>query len=423
MTNPRIKAAAILEQVIHGKQSLPGLLPPDPIVRATCYGVLRYLPRLEYFAARLLNQPLTKQGISVQMLLFIGMYQLMDMDIPDHAAISETVEAAREMDKEWACKLINGVLRTFQREFGSLDKASLKNEEARFAHLDWMMKLIKKAWPNDWEDILNANNVKAPMFLRVNLLQTTTEEYCQLLEEAGISAVAIEAIPGCIQLETPVSHLKLPKFEEGLVSIQDAAPQMVMPLMQLKPNLRVLDVCAAPGGKTTHMLEAEPKLKELIAIDIDSHRCKQIKENLKRLKLSAIVIPTDATDTAHWWNKDLFDRILIDAPCSGMGVIRRHPDIKYLRRPSDFESLPRQQLHLLEKMWPLLKSKGLLVYATCSIMPQENEQVIAAFLKNNPDAVVQPITLCTGMERDIGWQVLPTIDGPDGFYYAVLQKK
>lgn len=430
LINPRIIAVDILQKVLHKKQSLSGLLPEDKLVRVICYGVLRHLPQLEFYASRLLKQPLHKQDLSIQMLLLIGLYQLCDMQIPDHAAVSETVQAARDMEKEWACPLVNGVLRSFQRQSDALKKEMRQYEEALYAHPEWMMDFIKKAWPQDWQKILEANNVKAPMFIRVNQQQIKTEAYLKCLDDEKIHGSLIDHLPSCIQLEEPVGIQKLPHFAEGFVSVQDAAPQMTVELLDLKPGLRVLDACAAPGGKTTHILEKEPQIKELISIDIDTNRSHQIKENLKRLKLKAVVIATDATKTESWWDHKMFDRILIDAPCSGLGVIRRHPDIKYLRDPGDFiahshdgKSFPDQQQHLLKKLWSTLKRDGLLVYTTCSIMPQENDETIAQFLKTHSDAVTMPIKLPYGFRAKNGWQVLPEINGADGFYYAVLKKK
>ncbi len=430
--NPRVTAAKILVEVIHHHHSLTpslsaGTLSPqlkEPgLVKELCFGVIRWYFRLDGILKQLLNQPLKAKDADVQMLLLIGLYQLLYLRIPDHAAVSVTVEAARNLKKAWATQLINGVLRQFLRKKQTLLTTVDNDPVTHFAHPLWLINLLRSAYPHHWQEILAANNTHPPLWLRVNTLKTTREDYLTLLHQhsldAKLSAIAAQAI----ELTTPKDVEHIPGFKQGLCSIQDAAAQLAADLLALAPGQSVLDACAAPGSKSAHICERVNNI-ELTALDMDSSRLARGKETWQRLTLPDIHwLVGDASTPASWWDGQSFDRILLDAPCSATGVIRRHPDIKILRQETDIASLVTLQQQILTALWPLLKKGGLLVYATCSILPQENEEVLQLFLKNHLDAQEQVIAADWGIARTIGRQILPGSLGMDGFYYARLIKK
>ncbi len=426
--NLRLVAAKIIYKVIKEGQSLPVVLDKSlskvsaskdrAFIQAICYGTLRYYHYLIFILNQLLRKPL-KDG-EVEALALIGLYQLKFMRVKSHAAVSETVSAANK--KPWAKGLLNAVLRNYQREQPSLEALANKNKVASCSHPEWMVDLLTDDWPQYVDAILEENNQKPPMVLRVNQGLISTEAYVQRLQEVGISATISDACSSAIVLQSPVPVEQLPEFRAGLVSVQDTAAQLAAGLLDTKPGHRVLDLCAAPGGKTTHILELQPELKKLIAVDIDASRLLSITENLQRLKLNADCITGDATQPSQWWDGEQFDRILLDAPCSAMGVIRRHPDIKVLRREDDIGKLQDLQQSILDAVWPLLKPGGMLLYVTCSILKQENEQQISAFLSRTSDASELPINSTWGIERQHGKQILTGEKGMDGFYYACLNK-
>lgn len=373
----------------------------DSFIKAHSYGLCRWFYQLSFVANQLLDKPLKDKDSDIYALILLGLHQIFHSTIKSYALVSETVEAVIALKKPWAKGLVNACLRKTLREKEVFFDIIKNDEAAYYSHSSWMIDHIKKSWPNNWKEILAANNQQAPMTLRVH-------------EENRIH---------CVYLEIPVSVHDIPGFKEGRISVQDEASQYVAPLLQLKPRDRVLDACSAPGGKTGHMLEIEPNI-QLTALDISEKRLEKVKENLVRLKLGKNVefIAADACDTDKFLNKKLFDKILIDAPCSGTGVIRRHPDIKLLRRKSDLFSFQAQQKKLLQSLWAILKSGGLLLYTTCSIMPEENEVVMEEFLLNNFDASSKEIQLPIGLKQKHGWQCFPQINGHDGFYYCLLQK-
>jgi len=299
----------------------------------------------------------------------------------------------------------------------------MADKHVAYAHPDWMIKLFKSNWGEDAKAILLANNELPPMVLRVNDKFCSVLEYLELLNACDISATALSSSKQGVLLNEPVVVSKLPKFAEGWVSVQDSAAQLAAELLNVQEGDRVLDVCAAPGGKTAHILETQPNLSSLLAIDIDSKRLQRVEENLTRLNLKADVLVADGTDTASWWDGEQFDRILLDAPCSALGVIRRHPDIKLLRREEDIAQLQQLQKEILQANWALLKPGGTLLYATCSILKQENELQIESFLSNNDDATEVVIDADWGVKRPFGRQILTGDQLMDGFYYACLQKR
>ena len=427
--NPRLAAARVLAPILAGRGSLASLLPPAldkvkpadrGLLQELCYGVLRRHFSLDHLTGQLMKRPLKAKEGEVQALLLIGAYQLLHMRVPDHAAVGETVAAAQKLGRPWAKGLVNGVLRNLQRRRDEL-LAAEPPEEAAFDHPRWLIQRLREAWPDRWRDILKAANDHPPMTLRVNARHGERAEYAKRLTEAAIAARPAPHTDHGLRLDRPLDVTKLPGFAEGDVSVQDGAAQLAAQLLAPSKGDRVLDACAAPGGKTGHLLERAPEA-EVVALDSDPERLERVEENLERLSLQGAVIASDAADTTAWWDGQPFDRILLDAPCSATGVIRRHPDIKLLRTPKDVRNLAEEQARLLDALWPLLKPGGALLYATCSILPEENEAQVAAFLQRTSDAREEPIEAAWGHARPHGRQLFPGEDGMDGFYYALLRR-
>jgi len=431
-TNPRAAAAQVLLQVVSHQRSLTDVLNELPkhqaeisLVKAICYGTLRWYYQLNEITKLLVSQPLKNKDADIHLLLLIGLFQLIYLKTPQHAAVTQTVEAVRELNKQWATRLVNGVLRTFLRDPHKYQNPATQSISALYAHPQWLIKAFQQAWPKDWQEILSANNQHPPLCLRINRLQTSRDDYLKNLAEQEIAASTVPNVASAVIITTPQNIQHLYGFNTGQFSVQDSAGQLVAQFLNLAPKQRVLDACCAPGGKTMHILETQPDISELIAIDIDGHRLEKAKENWLRLKLSDCItwITADAKDTNAWWDGRLFDRILLDAPCSATGVIRRHPDIKLLRKSDDIKNFTQQQIALLEKLWPLLAVNGLLLYTTCSILPEENSQVISYFLANHPDAEEKKIQEKFGLTTEPGLQILPGMNNMDGFYFARLIKK
>lgn len=423
--NVRAAAAKVLFEVVDQGYSLSSALPiaqqsirprDQALLQEMCYGALRYLPRLESIVNELMDKPLKGKQRVFHHLILIGIYQLSFMRIPPHAAVGETVEGAQALKGPRLRGLINAVLRNYQRNQEQLDAQSVSHNAGKYAHPSWLLKLLQQAYPEQWQEIVEANNSKAPMWLRVNRQHHTRDQYLVLLKQDDIEAEIHPQAQDALRLLSPCDVMTLPGFDLGWVSVQDAAAQLSVDYLTPQDGELILDCCAAPGGKTAHILEHTTNT-EVVAIDCDENRLKRVHENLERLQLQAEVICGDARYPEEWWNGEKFDRILLDAPCSATGVIRRHPDIKWLRRGSDIEALAELQSEILDAMWRQLKPNGTLVYATCSITPQENAQQVSAFLTrtNNVELV--------GSERDNpGRQILPGEENMDGFYYAVLRK-
>jgi 16S rRNA (cytosine967-C5)-methyltransferase len=426
--NTRLVAAKVLSRVLQDGQSLTAALDKAfldiesskdrAFIQALCYGVCRQYHRLDFILSQLLDKPL--KDADVKSLALVGLYQLKFMRVKPHAAVSETVLAARK--KPWAKSLINALLRTYLREQEGLEHKADKFQLAALSHPDWLIKCIEQDWPEQALRIFLENNQQPPMVLRVNLAKTSRKDYLQLLAGQDIAAQTISFCPSAIRLDKPVLVDLLPGFADGLVSVQDTAAQLAAGLLDVQPGHRVLDVCAAPGGKTAHILESQPLLKELVAVDIDETRMQRVRENLQRLSLQVTLVVGDAAKPEDWWDGKPFDRILLDAPCSALGVIRRHPDIKLLRRAEDIGQLQALQKSILQAVWPLLAPGGLLLYATCSILKQENEQQVQAFLTEHCDAAELPIDADWGVAGACGRQILTGESAMDGFYYARLAK-
>ena len=428
---PRSAAARILADVLGHQRSLNTALASHlalvaekdrGLCQQLCYGTLRWQPTLAFLSAKLLKKPFKTKDADIEALLLTGLYQLRQMRTPPHAAISETVNAAKKLGKQWAAGLLNACLRNYQRQQKSLEAAIEQSPCAKLAHPMWLLNRYQQDWPDHWQQIMQANNQQPPMMLRVNVQQTSREHYLALLDDQNIAAELLPVGDTGILLKQACDVYALPGFADGMVSVQDGAAQLVADLLAIEPGQRILDACAAPGGKTCHILEQAPA-NTLVALDIDEERLKSIQQNTERLGLTATLIAADAADTENWWDGRLFDRILIDAPCTGSGVIRRHPDIKLLRRADDIDALAQTQQQLLDKLWPLLNENGLMVYTTCSAFKKENEQQIEAFLQRHPDAEEVRPDSPPAQARPYGYQRLPGDDVMDGFFYASLRHR
>ncbi|MGM8932952.1 16S rRNA (cytosine(967)-C(5))-methyltransferase RsmB [Salinicola halophyticus] len=435
----RAFAAQLLVPVLNGKGSLSGLdadLASSVIkerdrgfVKALCFGVCRTHPRLEALANQLLREPLKARDTDIQALLLIGLYQILHMRVPPHAAVSETAGAARAFGKGWATKVLNGCLRRFQRESVALQAKVDREAPVALWHPAWLLLEFRDAWPDDWRAICEANNEPGPMTLRVNHRRVTREDYLQHLATAGLSASPCAIAEDGIQLESPCDVSQLPGFAEGDISVQDESAQLCAELLSSVltdgNDKRVLDACSAPGGKTAHLLERFDV--RLTALDVDATRLKRVATTLQRLHLDATLHAADASAASaddSWWDGVPFDAILLDAPCSGTGVIRRHPDIKLARRHSDVAELAALQSRLLDTLWTKLAPGGTLLYATCSVLPAENATQIERFLARTPDAVADtPSDLSWGRPAGQGQQLMPAPAGHDGFFYARLIKR
>ena len=396
----------------------------DPRERAFAqelvFGTLRYLPRLEAWLAHVAPRP--PRDVAIRAIALLGLYQLGFTRVPSHAAVSASVELARAIGKPWATGFLNAVLRRFAAESDAIARIEF-DAKARLAHPDWLLEAFERAWPDTWESLARANLERPPMTLRVNTRRISRRRYLGILSNHGIQARGTLHSNQGIALESPRAVESVPGFDEGLVSVQDEAAQLAAAILDAPCRCRVLDACAAPGGKTGHILERGTGGIEVVALDKDARRIGDLRHALSRLGLSAKVRLGDAGDPDAWWDRRPFDRILLDAPCSGTGVIRRHPDIKVLRRPADVEKMANQQKTMLHALWPLLARGGRLLYATCSVLPAENESIIGSFLTVRSDSAPVKIDAAWGRPTGHGRQILPGDDAMDGFFYAALAKR
>ncbi len=433
--NTRSLAAQVVDSVVCSGVSLTRALdqsiPADmstenrSFVKALSFGTLRYYYQLEFFLAQLLSKPLRNKEHFIKMLALVGLYQLAHMRVAPHAAVSATVQAVNR--KSWAKGLINGVLRNFQRRQAELERMAEQNPQARTAHPLWMIEAFDHSWQSKAEILLQNNNQQSPMVLRVNRLKYNREDYLNKLRDAGIESRQSEISTDGIILEKPVDVMCLPDFQQGAVYVQDTAAQMAAHFLDTKSNQRVADLCAAPGGKAIHVLELCPQLGELVAVEIDPLRLKTIASNAQRCDVAMTLQCADAVDLESWWNEQLFDRVMLDVPCSGTGVIRRHPDIKLLRRADDVADLVKRQRQLLEAGWKVLSPGGMLLYSTCSVLKEENTSQISWFLATHEDSEELPIEASSWSQHTQpvtpGSQILTGTEGMDGFFYARLLKK
>lgn len=426
----RAEAARVIADVVGRGRNLDRALMPaleaiddrrdKAFLQAICYGVVRFYPRLDRILAELLDRPLRPRDIQLRTLILAGLYQISSMDVPDHAAVAESVDAAVAIRRPRAKGLVNAVLRRYARERLQIDARVMETPEGRWLHPPWIVERLMADWPDAWEGVLTANNEQPPMWLRVNRSKIDRDVYLKgLAQEASAGSCA----PESVLLRDPVPVEGLAGFAEGMVSVQDAAAQLAAHLLGACPGERVLDACSAPGGKAAHVLELCPQV-ELDALEIDEGRLTSMRATFDRLDLRPRVIHGDASCPEDWWDGSPYDRILVDAPCTASGVIRRHPDIKLLRRESDISRLAGHQGRILDRLWPLLRPGGRLLYATCSVFREENQIQVVAFLDRTADAS-QAL-----FEENPGWgvvagpgrQVLPGEAGMDGFYYACLIK-
>jgi len=431
--NVRAQAAKVLNQVVEQGQSLSQALPAaqqdlspkdKALVQMLCYGVLRTLPRLDFFCRSLMKKPLTGKQRAMHFLILVGIYQLLYTRIPSHAAVGETVNAAKALKKPALKGMVNVVLRNFLREQESLIEKADQQDTLRYCHPGWLVKRLQAAYgKTQAASIMDENNQQAAMWLRVNERHHDRAQYQALLNDVELGSFVAKdpENSNALCLDKATDVYKLPGFEEGWVSVQDGAAQLAAHYLDPQAGDLILDACSAPGGKTVHSLELQSKIKQMVAVDADDKRLIRVQENLDRLKLSATVIHGDASKPDSWWTGEQFDRILCDAPCSATGVIRRHPDIRWLRRDSDISELVALQKSILNALWDKLKPGGILLYATCSILPDENKLQVEQFLQDKPDASLIPLSSKADNEKTTR-QLLPNEDGMDGFYYAKLQK-
>jgi 16S rRNA (cytosine967-C5)-methyltransferase len=431
----RAEAARIVAQVAAGR-SLDGLLhsagariAQRGLLRALCYDSIRWYLRLEALLGQLQDRPQRKLDPLPKALAIVGLCQLIHSNVHAHAAVDQTVAAAQLLGVGRAAGFINAVLRRWLREGEGLATQVDADQALRTAHPRWLLEALAHDWPRHLPQILAANNAHPAFWLRVNARRSSGVAYRALLEAHGMQIVPTGlALEQALLLEQPVDVHELPGFGDGLVSVQDGAAQLAAHLLAPAPGERVLDACAAPGGKTCHLAELQPELAELVAVDVSQERLHKVADNLRRLNLQAQLICSDAGELAAWWDGKLFDRILLDVPCSATGVIRRHPDIKLLRRASDIAPLVERQRQLLDKLWHCLKPGGRLVYSSCSALQAETSGVIAAFVARCTHAVDATATLigklCTGQQvcAQGGCAIAAGTLSMDGFYYACLEK-
>ncbi len=428
LQNPRLAALKALSEVLDLNRNLAESEALSQIrdsrdnafARHLTYGVLRWLTALEWLAGQLLTKPVKKRERDVQRLLLLGLQQLWHDQTASHAAVNETAECARLLGKPWAVGLINAVLRRFQREQEQL-LGKLEQVPQRFAHPAWMLKEIQQDWPGNWQSIVDANNKQAPLWLRINRQRADDSVLRQDLKTAGFEIADHPYASDAISISPPAAVGKIPDFERGWLSVQDPAAQLARDLLDPQDGERILDACAAPGGKTAHLLESCPGI-ELTVLDRQEQRVEQIQQTLNRLGLTADTLVADATAVESWWKGEKFHKILLDAPCSATGVIRRHPEIKWLRSSEQVEAAVQLQAGLLTALWPLLETGGILIYATCSIFDRENNQQIHRFLEQHTDAVAEKPAVEWGVVRPHGRQIMPGGNRMDGFFYAVLRK-
>jgi 16S rRNA (cytosine967-C5)-methyltransferase len=385
--------------------------------RALAFGVCRWYFALRPVIAGYLKKPFKQKDKDLEMILLLGLYQIGIMQVDHHAAVNETVKLTLQQNKSWAKGLVNAVLRGIVR-----DEVSIGGDFAGNSYPKWFYDQVSNDWPDQYESILAAGNDRAPMSLRLDTRQVAITDYLQTLADQSIGANAHESVSSAVVLDKPCSIDQLPGFAAGAVSVQDPAAQLAAGLLECEPQMRVLDACAAPGGKTMHLLQSTDNLN-LVALDQDKSRLELIGEDLKRVGQSAQLICGDASNPEDWFEGQLFDRILADLPCSGSGVVRRHPDIKLLRRASDIDKLIDLQRNILAAIWPLLKPGGMLLYSTCSIFKDENERQIERFVQKHENAkLIGPKSVQWGQQRPGGRQIFPGTHNMDGFFYACLRK-
>jgi len=431
--NPRLAAVNTLGKILDKKLNMSDADESGSLIdsrdralaRHLVYGVVRWLDSLQFLSSQLIDRPLKSRDRDISRLILIGLSQLWHDSTAEHAVIHETAECARSLGKPWAVGLVNAVLRRFQREQQAL-LASLDQRPERFAHPQWLLQSLQKDWPDHWQNIVKANNLAAPLWLRINRSKATHTEAIDPLRNKAFTVADHRFAADAIRISPAAAVNDIPGFSDGVLSVQDAAAQLAVDLLDLQAEHHVLDACAAPGGKTCHILERFPEIA-LTAVDLNHSRLALVKENLERLgfgeRAGLKLLAADASQVTDWWDGCPFDRILLDAPCTATGVIRRHPEIKYLRSPEQLQEAIRVQALLLRQLWPLLKPGGILVYATCSVLIDENRGQINQFLSHELSADAEAMLATWGHDQGVGRQILPGEEEMDGFYYACLRKK
>jgi 16S rRNA (cytosine967-C5)-methyltransferase len=431
----RAVAAQVTMRVLHERVTLDAALEaalaeaPRTLVapaRSLSFGAVRGFYRHEAILRRLLTQPGKALEPLVRAILSVALFELEDARTPHYAVVDAAVRTAKAAKA--SAGLINALLRRYLRERESLQADIARNPAARYAAPEWLAQRLREDWPERWTDILAGCDVQAPMWLRVNARHGTAADYVATLRQAGIEAVAEPRVPQAVLLTTPRDVGEVPGFADGAVSVQDLGAQCVAFPLKLEPGQRVLDACAAPGGKTALMAEREPGLARLVAVDVDGRRLKRVRENLDRGRLDAELVHGDAASPEGWWDGVPFDRILLDVPCSALGVIRRHPDIRLRRSPQELARMPALQTRLLDAAFGMLARGGRLVYVTCTLTRRENGGLVQAFLDRTAAAAAVPVEEWEGwpgfgQSDPLGRQILPGEASADGFYYAALTKR
>ncbi len=410
---------ALTDVLPEAKKGLP--LRDGALVAELAHGTCRWFHRLEFFLQRLMARPLKARERALHALLLVGLYQLAETRVPPHAAVAATSGAAGLLGRGWATGLVNAVLRRYLETSEALAVQARSEPVARWSQPGWFIQAVEAAWPGQASALLEGLLGRPPFTLRVDLSRTTLAAQARELARAGLASRPVPGVASALMLERPVPVERLPGFGDGLVSVQDAGAQLAAPLLDLAPGQRVLDACAAPGGKSGHILESAPV--SLVAMDRDRTRLARVRENLERLGRRAELVAGDAAAPSGGWIGSGFDRILADVPCTATGVMRRHPDIRLLRRASDVPALVARQAAILDALWRLLRPGGKLLYATCSLLPEENERQVEAFLQRHGEAVALPLETPLGVPAGPGVQLLPVTRETDGFFYALLQKR
>ena len=418
-TNVRTVALEAICSVVLNKRSLSAFNYPDDLndlslIKSFVFGTIRFYHQLNDIVSGLLKHPIEKENLDIHCLMLLGAYQILHSNVAPHAVIFETVNVVNDLNKPWAKGLVNAILREVDRQKHVLQK------QPHYSHPSWLVKKIKNNHPNHFEQIFTNNNLQAPMGIRVHPTYQL-DDYQASLSAIGIESHQVDIAPQALVLEKAVSVFKLPDFEQGACYVQDCSAQLAAYLLNPKEGELILDACSAPGGKTTHLSELAPK-SNIVALDNDGERLKRVQQNIDRFSIKNITILQGNAQTQDWWDGKLFDKILLDAPCSATGVIRRHPDIKLLRKPKDITALVALQKDILANLWPMLKPGGILLYATCSILKSENEEQMSCFLESYENAQELKIDLDWGINTKVGKQQLPSHNF-DGFYYAKLQRR
>ena len=418
-TNVRTVALEAICSVVLNKRSLSAFNYPDDLndlslIKSFVFGTIRFYHQLNDIVSGLLKHPIDKENLDIHCLMLLGAYQILHSNVAPHAIIFETVNVVNDLNKPWAKGLVNAILREVDRQKHLLQK------QPHYSHPSWLVKKIKNNHPDHFEQIFANNNLQAPMGIRVHPTYQL-DDYQASLSAIGIESHQVDIAPQALVLEKAVSVFKLPDFEQGACYVQDCSAQLAAYLLNPKDGELILDACSAPGGKTTHLSELAPK-SNIVALDNDGERLKRVQQNIDRFSIKNITILQGNAQTQDWWDGKLFDKILLDAPCSATGVIRRHPDIKLLRKPKDITALVALQKDILANLWPMLKPGGILLYATCSILKSENEEQMSCFLESYENAQELKIDLDWGINTKVGKQQLPSHNF-DGFYYAKLQRR